>query len=55
MYSTEIPELVGVCDRVLSMHSGQFTGEFTGSLLSESDILTGALNLESTSARRSTR
>lgn len=45
MYSTEIPELVGVCDRVLTMHSGRFSGEFTGSLVAEAKILTGALNL----------
>lgn len=45
MYSTEIPELVGVCDRILTVHGGRFSGEFTGELVSESKIMTGALNL----------
>ncbi|MER7795971.1 sugar ABC transporter ATP-binding protein [Microbacterium sp. NPDC096154] len=45
MYSTEIPELVGLCDRVLTMHNGRLSGEFTGSLIDESNVMTGALNL----------
>ena len=45
VYSTEIPELVGVCDRVLTMHGGRISGEYAGGDISESQIMTGALNL----------
>lgn len=45
IYSTEIPELVGVCDRVYSMYRKQITGEFSGEQLTESALMSGALGV----------
>lgn len=44
MYSTEIPELVGLCDRVYTIHGGRITGEFVGDDVTETAIMGGALN-----------
>lgn len=43
IYSTEIPELVGLCDRVFTLYQGRLTGEFRGEALSEAALMTGAL------------
>jgi len=42
-YSTEIPELVNVCDRVLVMYRGRMVKELLGDQLSEENIMTYAL------------
>lgn len=46
IYSTEIPELVGVCDRVYTMYGGAITGEFAGESLTENALMSGALGVE---------
>jgi ribose transport system ATP-binding protein len=43
IYSTEIPELVGLSDRVYSLYQGHVTGEFSGTNLTENAIIRGAL------------
>jgi ribose transport system ATP-binding protein len=42
-YSTEVPELVGLCDRVLVLYRGRVAWELTGSVLSEEAIIRAAL------------
>ena len=44
IYSTEIPELVGLCDRVYTIHSGRIRAEFTGDQITETNIMRSALN-----------
>lgn len=39
MYSTEIPELVGVCDRVYSLYNGRIREEHVGLTLSDETIM----------------
>lgn len=43
VYSTEIPELVGLCDRVYTIYDGQITGNFVGDALTEDSLMRGAL------------
>lgn len=42
-YSTEIAELVNLCDRVLVMYSGRFVDELRGGAIEEERIMHGAL------------
>ena len=42
-YTTEIPELVNVCDRVLVMYRGRIVKELLGDEISEENIMTHAL------------
>lgn len=52
MISSEMPEILGMSDRVIVMCQGRVTGEFKRGQLSQVDIMTSAtkfLNLESTS------
>jgi ribose transport system ATP-binding protein len=42
-YSTEIAELVNLCDRVLVMYAGRIVRELTGAAISEEDIMRAAL------------
>jgi ribose transport system ATP-binding protein len=37
--SSEMPELIGICDRVLVMRSGRIVGEVTGERMTENDIV----------------
>jgi ribose transport system ATP-binding protein len=43
VYSTEIPELVGLCDRVYTIYDGRITGDFDGESLTEDSLMRGAL------------
>lgn len=43
IYSTEIPELVGLCDRVYTMYDGVLTEEFLGPQITEPGLMAGAL------------
>lgn len=43
LYSTEIPELVGLCDRVLVMYRGRITAEFRGEQIDEDSIMQAAV------------
>lgn len=46
IYSTEIPELVGLCDRVYAMYRGTLTDEFVGSELTEKNLMSSALGFD---------
>ena len=46
MISSELPEVIGMCDRVIVMHEGVITGEFTGSGINEEDIIIAASKTE---------
>jgi ribose transport system ATP-binding protein len=37
--SSEMPELIGICDRILVMRAGQIVGEVTGESMTETDIV----------------
>ncbi|RWX79170.1 sugar ABC transporter ATP-binding protein [Neorhizobium lilium] len=37
--SSEMPELIGICDRILVMRSGQIVGEVTGDHMNENEIV----------------
>jgi ribose transport system ATP-binding protein len=39
VYSTEIPELVGLCDRVCSIYGGRIEAEHTAGELTESSVM----------------
>jgi ribose transport system ATP-binding protein len=39
MISSELPEIVGVCDRVVVMHEGKIIGEFNGDDIQEQTIM----------------
>ncbi|WP_343421472.1 hypothetical protein [Candidatus Flexifilum breve] len=41
--SSELPELIGQCDRILVMFQGQINGEFSGSEATEPAILACAM------------
>jgi ribose transport system ATP-binding protein len=42
MISSELPEILGVSDRVLVMHEGRVTGEFTRAQANQDDIMRAA-------------
>ena len=37
--SSELPELIGVCDRVLIVREGRITGEVAGAEMTEENIM----------------
>jgi len=43
LYSTEIPELVGLCDRVIVLYAGRVAGEYSGSQIQEDVIMSAAV------------
>lgn len=44
--SSELPELLGVCDRILVVHEGRITGEFRKEEATEEKILRAAAGME---------
>ncbi|MBA8847330.1 ATP-binding cassette domain-containing protein [Microcella alkalica] len=42
-YSTEIPELIGMCDRVLVVYGGSIVAELTGSAMTEDAVMRHAV------------
>jgi ribose transport system ATP-binding protein len=45
IYSSEIPELIGLCDRVLVMYQGRLNGEFQDAAMSEENIMSAMLGV----------
>jgi ribose transport system ATP-binding protein len=39
MISSELPEIIGMSDRIVVMHEGEITGEISGSQATEENIL----------------
>jgi ribose transport system ATP-binding protein len=39
MYSSDLPEVVNLCDRVVAFYRGRVAGEFDGDELSEQNVL----------------
>ncbi|MDA3809036.1 MAG: hypothetical protein PF518_01780 [Spirochaetaceae bacterium] len=39
MISSELPEIIGMCDRVVVMREGEIAGEVCGSDINEQDII----------------
>lgn len=37
--SSELPEVIGICDRVLVMHQGRIVGEVSGERINEEEII----------------
>jgi ribose transport system ATP-binding protein len=44
-YSSELTELVGLCDRVIAIYGGKVVAEFTGGEITEQKILTAILGI----------
>ncbi|MBD0864201.1 MAG: sugar ABC transporter ATP-binding protein [Rhodobacteraceae bacterium] len=49
LYSTDYDELIGLCDRSLIMYDGQVNAEYAGEDLTEHNILSAALNMNTVS------
>lgn len=47
-HSTEIPEIINMCDRVLVIYDGRVTSEFSGAAITEDVVMRAALGEEST-------
>ncbi len=43
MISSELPELIGICNRIVVMHEGKLKGEFSGAKISQEEIMTCAM------------
>lgn len=43
LYSTEIPELIGMCDRILVMYQGQIVAELSGEEMEEEKVMAYAV------------
>ena len=52
LYSTEIPELIGMCDRILVLYGGRFVAEFAGAELEESRVMAAAVGHAQSQATR---
>jgi ribose transport system ATP-binding protein len=50
MYSSDIAELVGVCDRVLTVYRSRISGEFAGEELTEQNVLSAIVGHERSAA-----
>lgn len=37
--SSELPELIGMCDRIIVMHEGKISGEVTGGEMNQKSIM----------------
>jgi ribose transport system ATP-binding protein len=48
--SSEMPEIIGICHRVLVMRSGRITGELTGDAINENEIVRYAAGLKEETA-----
>lgn len=39
MISSEMPELIGLCDRILVLHEGKIAGQVENDLMTEEEIM----------------
>lgn len=49
--SSEMPEIIGICHRVLVMRSGRIAGELTGDAINENEIVRYAAGLKEETSR----
>ena len=47
MISSEMPEIIGLCDRVMVMHQGKITGEFEMGDITENNLIKAAMEVQS--------
>lgn len=45
MVSSDMPELIGMCDRIIAVHEGVVTGEFTSAEVSQEKLLEKVMNV----------
>ena len=45
VYTSDMMEVIGISDRVLTMYEGRLTGEYTGDMINEVSIMQGAMDL----------
>ncbi|MFP5077117.1 sugar ABC transporter ATP-binding protein [Rhizobium sp. YIM 134829] len=50
--SSEMPELIGICDRILVMRNGEIAGELTGAAMTENEIVVLATGVSEQAALR---
>ena len=50
LYTTDYAELIGCCDRVLVMYEGRVVSELAGEAITETNIVSAALNLKADAA-----
>ena len=48
--SSELPEIVGICDRVMVMREGEITGEVSGDKITQENIMALAAHVEAAAA-----
>ena len=46
LVSSELPEILGLCDRVIVLNQGKISAEFPGEGLSEENIMAAAMDYE---------
>lgn len=49
MISSELPEVLGISDRILVMHEGRVTGEFVATEATQDDLMQAAIGMSSSS------
>ena len=47
MISSEMPEIIGLCDRVMVMNQGKITGEFEKENITENNLIKAAMEVKS--------
>ena len=45
VYTSDMMEVIGISDRVVTMYEGSLTGEYTGDMINEVSIMQGAMDL----------
>ena len=48
IYSSELPELVNLCDRVLALYDGKVVNEFNGNEITEEALLSAIMGIDQT-------
>jgi ABC-type sugar transport system ATPase subunit len=46
LYSSDLIEIVGLCDRVITMYEGRVTAELVGDMITEENIMRGSVGFE---------